>query len=69
MASHSRILAWRIPWTEDLAGLQSTGCKQSDMTERLSMHTGCEGWATLEWPIFLSVSAESVHSMQLLTPF
>ena len=23
MANHSSILAWRIPWTEELAGLQS----------------------------------------------
>ena len=25
MASHSGILAWRIPWTEEPRGLQSTG--------------------------------------------
>ena len=25
MATHSRILAWRIPWTEEPGGLQSTG--------------------------------------------
>ena len=25
MATHSRILAWRIPWTEELGGLQSKG--------------------------------------------
>ena len=24
MATHSSILAWRIPWTEELGGLQST---------------------------------------------
>ena len=24
MATHSSILAWRIPWTEELAGLQTT---------------------------------------------
>ena len=24
MATHSRILAWRIPWTEEPGGLQST---------------------------------------------
>ena len=35
MATHSSILAWRIPWMEELGGLQSTGCKESDMTERL----------------------------------
>ena len=25
MATHSSILAWRTPWTEEPAGLQSTG--------------------------------------------
>ena len=25
MASHSSILAWRIPWTEEPGGLQSKG--------------------------------------------
>ena len=25
MATHSNILAWRIPWTEEPGGLQSTG--------------------------------------------
>ena len=33
MATHSSILAWRIPWTEKPGGLQSWGCKESDMTE------------------------------------
>ena len=25
MATHSSILAWRIPWTEELGGLQTMG--------------------------------------------
>ena len=25
MATHSRILGWRIPWTEEAGGLQSMG--------------------------------------------
>ena len=28
MATHSRILAWRIPWTEDPDRLQSMGLKK-----------------------------------------
>ena len=32
MATHSRILAWRIPWTEEPGGPQSVGL-QSDTTE------------------------------------
>jgi len=32
MATHSSILAWRFPGTEELGGLQSMGCKEIDMT-------------------------------------
>ena len=32
MATHFIILAWEIPWTEEPAGLQSMGSKESDMT-------------------------------------
>ena len=35
MATHSSILAWRIPWTEDPGGLQSRGHKQLNVTEQL----------------------------------
>ena len=38
MATHSSILAWRIPWTEELGGLQSTSRKESDTTEQLHFH-------------------------------
>ena len=29
MATHSHILAWRIPWTEEPGGLQSMGVAKS----------------------------------------
>ena len=33
MATHSSILAWRIPWAEEPGGLQSVGVtKESDTT-------------------------------------
>ena len=35
MATHSSMRAWRIPWTEELGGLQSMGRKESDTTEPL----------------------------------
>ena len=35
MATHSSILAWRIPWTEEPDRLQSMGCKESDTIEWL----------------------------------
>ena len=45
MVIHSSILAWRIPWMEELSRLQSM---ESDTTERLHFHlkefiqiTGC----------------------------
>ena len=36
MATHSSILAWKIPCIEEPGGLRSMGSKDSDMTERLS---------------------------------
>ena len=38
MATHSSILAWRIPWTEEPGGLQFMWLKELDMTEQLT-HT------------------------------
>ena len=38
MATHSSILAWKIPWTEEPGRLQSVGRKESDMTEWLHFH-------------------------------
>ena len=36
MATHSSVLAWRIPWTEEPGGLQSMGSQELGMTERLT---------------------------------
>ena len=33
MAAHSRLLAWRMPWTEEPGGLQTMGSQESDRTE------------------------------------
>ena len=38
MATHFSTLAWRIPWTEEPSGLQSTGSKESDTAERAYTH-------------------------------
>ena len=37
MATHSRILSWEIPWTEEPGGLQSMGHKELDTTERRTL--------------------------------
>ena len=44
-ATHSSILAWRIPWT-----IVHGGCKESDSTERLSLHF------ITSFPLFLLTS-------------
>ena len=36
--THSSILAWRIPWTEEPDRSQSVGSQESDMTHRLNHH-------------------------------
>ena len=33
MATHSNVLVWRIPWTEEPDRLQFIGCKELDTTE------------------------------------
>ena len=33
MVTHSSILAWRIPWTEEPGGYSAWGHKESDVTE------------------------------------
>jgi len=40
MATHSSILAWRIPWTEELGGLQSMG-SQRVRYDWAAKHTPC----------------------------
>ena len=40
MATHSSVLAWRILWTEEPGGLQSTGLKSwTQLSERARTHT------------------------------
>ena len=38
MTTHSSILAWRIPWTEEPGGLPSMGLERVRQTEGLSTH-------------------------------
>ena len=37
MATHSSILAWRIPWTQELVGCSPWGRKELGTTERLTL--------------------------------
>ena len=38
MATHSSILAWRIPWTEEPGGYSPRVRKESDTSEQLHFH-------------------------------
>ena len=37
MDTHSSIIAWEIPWTEESGKLQSIGCRELDTTEQLTL--------------------------------
>ena len=37
MTTHSSILAWRIPWTEEPGRIQSMGSQESDTAKRLTI--------------------------------
>ena len=56
MATHSSILAWRIPWTEKPGGLQSMGSQKSDTTERLNNNS------KLSQGMLLTFRSSSSHS-------
>ena len=38
LATHSSILAWKSPWTEELVGYNAWGRKEADRTEQLHFH-------------------------------
>ena len=48
MATHSSILAWRIPWTEKPGGLQSRGHKELDTAEATLHPLTPPGWGSAE---------------------
>ena len=55
MATHSSILAWKIPWTEKPGGLQVHGVKELDMTEQLKLHFGASQVALVVKNSFFNV--------------
>ena len=60
MATHSSILAWRIPWTEEPGGLQSTG-SQRVRHDRVTKHSPAH-FATAVEAGMKSVNGGSRHS-------
>ena len=43
MATHSSILAWRIPGIEEPGRLQSVGLQESDTAKPPTREVGCDG--------------------------
>ena len=41
LTTHSIILVWEIPWTEEPGRLQSMGLQEADTTEQLNHHYWC----------------------------
>ena len=60
MATHSSILAWKIPWIEELGGLQSTASQKvgHDWATSLSLSPAFLGWMNykLEWRLPRGIS-------------
>ena len=48
MATHSSILAWEIPWTEEPDRTQFLGHKELDMTEQLSTYMYMLTWNSMK---------------------
>ena len=68
MATHSSIVSWGIPCTEEPRGLQSLGWQELDTTERLSTQTPSQahslipestGGAELQWLTKVTLGLES----------
>ena len=54
MATHSSILAWRIPWTEEPGGLQSMGSKKIFHSFKQAWHKHrTSSWCVCVWAFFL----------------
>ena len=73
MATHSNILAWRIPWTEEPGGYSPRGRKESDTTERLHFHFSL--FTFMLWrrkwqstPVFLPGESHGQRSLEDLCP-
>jgi len=69
MATHSSILAWRIPWTEELVGYSPWGGEELDTTE-VAKHTCTLTFCLQEACVcthvysFLGIEAQSARSLE-----
>ena len=69
MATHSNILAGKIPWAEEPGGLQSMGCKELDTAELTHTHTNIRVSHPCKFPslvigLYMSVLSVNLHIPQ-----
>ena len=63
MATHSNILAWRIPWTEEPVRLQSRGLQRVRYNWR-TKHTHTQSLLILTSHRFQSLNSDNVHQVR-----
>ena len=63
IATHSSILAWRIPWREEHGRLCSIGSQrvEYDWSDLACMHSVCFAWLYFTW-IFMIDTSDHLHS-------
>ena len=64
-ATHSSILAWRIPWKRSLAGYCPQGCKESDITEQDLTSRKC--WRIYKTPVRANKQIQQSYRIQKST--
>ena len=65
MATHSSILVWKIPWTEEPGRLQFTGSQSWTQLKRLSLHThGCLPSASTRIKSYAAAAADLQHLLK-----
>ena len=65
MATHSSILAWRIPWTEDPGGLPSMGVAQSRTWLKRLSSSRHRFWRTGHWSLLIWVAIREGFSEEV----
>ena len=63
VATHSSILAWRIPWTEEPHGLQSMGSQRAGHDWVTNTHTDVE--ELIVWNLWRKVSSSKCNGLHL----
>ena len=63
MATHSSILAWEIPWTEESGGLESMGSQELDTTEQLSTLVPASTHDS-PFPLLQKMGGHTLHCLQ-----